>query len=520
MTRDLFFYWRLLVRRLPVMTVLVLICSGLGVITAMKLPETWSTSARLLLEEPQIPDNMVTTAQQTDATEQLDIIQQKLLTRATLIDIANQYRVFADMDRMDPDEVFRQMRDATQIRRSAGRNRATIMSISFDARSGRVAANVVNELVTIVLAENSSSRRARVQNTLGFFEQEVDRLGQQLDTQSAEIAQFKSDNVGALPSDQRYRSDRLTLLQERLAQIDRDQRAIEVRREEVIQIYENTGQVEQIETRALSPQEQRLEAVRNQLESARGVYSETHPEVVRLNAVIDRLEAEISARPPPSDSGVEDDTPSEALSAQDLMFESTMADLDARMELLKADAIRVQEEIEALRDANARSAANEIALAALDRDFENTKRRYNIALNNLNTAQVSERIESAAQGQRITVIENASVPTSPTGPNRPLIATAGAMLGLSLAAAYFVLLELLNRSIRRPEELIQKFNVVPIGVVPYMESRRRRYIRRGLRVAVVVLIAIAVPTGLWYVDTNYLPLDLVVQRGLARLGLG
>ena len=60
----------------------------------MKLPETWSTSARLLVESPQIPDNMVASTIQTDAIEQLDIIQQKLLTRANLIDIANKFQVF------------------------------------------------------------------------------------------------------------------------------------------------------------------------------------------------------------------------------------------------------------------------------------------------------------------------------------------------------------------------------------------------------------------------------------------
>ena len=59
MNFDLQFYWKLFVRRLPVMMLFVLVCSGLGLITAYKLPDVWSTSARLLLEEAQIPENMV-----------------------------------------------------------------------------------------------------------------------------------------------------------------------------------------------------------------------------------------------------------------------------------------------------------------------------------------------------------------------------------------------------------------------------------------------------------------------------
>ena len=122
-------------RRLPVMMLFVLVCSSLGVITALKLPETWSTSARLLVEEPQIPDNMVRSTVQTDVVEQLDVIQQKLMTRANLIDIANRFNVFENIREMEPDLVVERMREATTLRRTAGRNQATLMTMSFKART-------------------------------------------------------------------------------------------------------------------------------------------------------------------------------------------------------------------------------------------------------------------------------------------------------------------------------------------------------------------------------------------------
>lgn len=516
MIPDLSFYWKLLLQRLPVMMLFVLVFSGLGVITALKLPETWSTSARLLLEAPQIPGNVL--GNEPD-TALLDTIRQKLLTRANLIDIANTYQVFPDMAQMSPDSVFEQMQSAITLRSVAGRGRATVMVVGFEARSGQIAANVVNEFVTLVLAENSNTRQSRLTNTLGFFRQEVERLGAELDAQSARIVQFKADNSEALPGDQRYRLDRINLLQERISQLDREKQGIDVRREEVVRIYESTGQVQRGPTQNLSQQEQQLIAARNEIVRARAVYSETHPQVVRLLNLIDRLETEIGAR-----GSVEDDeTASEeaaAQSSEDMMFQSTMADLQVRTELLNAEEERIQNEIIELREASSRSAANEIALNGLERDRANLERRYNAALNSLNTAQMSERIESAAQGQRITVIENANVPQSPTGPNRALIASAGGAFGMGLAAAYFVLLELLNRSIRRPEEMVQKFNVTPISVVPYIESRAQRFFRRAMRVTAVMAVVIGVPLALWYVDTYHVPLDLVVQRGLERLGLG
>ena len=48
MNLDFRFYWALLLRRMPVMLLFVLVCSGLGVVTALQLPEPYTTSARLL----------------------------------------------------------------------------------------------------------------------------------------------------------------------------------------------------------------------------------------------------------------------------------------------------------------------------------------------------------------------------------------------------------------------------------------------------------------------------------------
>ncbi|WP_299681721.1 chain length-determining protein [uncultured Roseobacter sp.] len=520
MNIDLAFYWRLFLNRLPIMLAFVLVFSSLGVITALKLPETYATSASLLVEEPQIPDRMVASTVQTDANEQLDIIQQKLLTRANLIDMANEFRVFRDIGEMNPDTVFREMRAATSIKKSAGRNRATVMTISFEGRSGRVAANVVNEMVTLALAENTTLRMSRAENTLDFFQQEVRRLGEQLDQQSADIAIFKSQNAAALPEEQRYRLDRINLLQERLAQLERDRDGIETQRSELVRVYESTGQLRRAQdNRPRSSEEARLAAAKVELEQARLIYSDTHPRMTQLLTRVERLEKAVQdqiAADNTDGSGNSDGTGT----TESMLYRTTLADIDTRAEIIADEITRVQGEIEELKQANAQSAANGIELAGLERDYVNIQNRYNAALNNLNAAQVSERIESTAQGQRITVIENASVPQFPSGPNRPLIAMMGAMAGMGLAAGYFVLLELLNRAIRRPAELQSKFDIIPIAVIPYMESARQKQIRRITRVTVTLGVLVIVPLALWYIDTNYIPLELVVQKGLSRLGIG
>ncbi|MCE8470558.1 hypothetical protein LZ189_16200, partial [Rhodovulum sulfidophilum] len=72
------------------------------------------------------------------------------------------------------------------------------------------------------------------------------------------------------------------------------------------------------------------------------------------------------------------------------------------------------------------------------------------------------------------VIENASVPQLPSGPGRTKVMALGAAAGLGLAGAYFVLLELLNRTIRSPAELSNRFDITPITTIPYMKPPRER----------------------------------------------
>ncbi|AEI96564.1 GumC family protein [Roseobacter litoralis] len=515
MNLDIAFYWKLLVRRMPVMMLFVLLGSGLGVITALKLPETWSTEARLLVEAPQIPDEMVRSTIQTDALEQLDIIQERLLTRANLIDIANRLNVFEHIGEMDPDQVELAMRQATQIRRSEGRNQATILRIVFEARSGRIAAAVVNEYVTIVLDENASFRISRAANTLQFFQQEVQRMEEELAMQSARISQFKSDNVAALPENQSYRLGRQTLLQERLERLESERSIYEAQREDILKVYEATGEVRQRENqRTLTADEQRLRNVEAELNQELLRYSETHPNIIRLRALVERIETSIAA------DQAATLTPEEDISVEDPVLTATLAEIDTRLDFIERDIATTTTELEQLQQAITRSSSNGIILNGLEREYGIIESRYNAAVLNLNASQMSERIETTAQGQRITIIESATIPNVPTGPNRPLIAIAGAAAGIGLASVYFVLLELLNRTIRRPAELMSRFDITLIATIPYMESPRRRFIRRASIIGATMFVLISVPLALWYIDTNYLSLELIVQKGLSRLGLG
>ncbi len=508
MNTDLKFYWTLFLRRLPVMMALFLFCAGIGVALAIKLPTVYSTTARMLVEAPQISDLPGTI--QTGGAEQLEIIQQRLMTRANLIDIANRRKVFGTNTRMTPDAIVAGMRNATDINRSSGANRATLMAVSFKAADPQIVAAVVNDYVTLILNENTRLRTGRAESTLAFFSQEVDRLNTELNLQSERIVAFKSANSGALPDSVDYRLTRESLIQERVARAEREIANLRDQRQRIIQVYEATGRIQAPEQDQRSPAEKNLAQLQSQLESLKLVYSDTNPRVRVLTTQIAQVESQIAAEG--GATGGEDVT-------QESILNIALAQIDSQIASQQQSLEEDNAELDELRASIKQTAANGVALDALERDYDNARQQYSAAIARRDQAQVSEQIELSARGQRITVIEQASVPNRPSSPNRPLVVMGGLGAGLAAMAGLFFLLEVLNRTIRRPVELTKSLGVTPLATIPYMETRRHFWVRRSLKLTLLVVVIIAVPVGLWAIDTYYLPLDLIYSRLLTRLGL-
>lgn len=508
MIHDFDFYLKLLTRRFPAMAALFLLCSCIGVVMALRMPTVYATGATLLVEASQIPSEMVRATAQIDTDEQLEVIQKRLMTRANLLDIARDNRVFANQPDMHPDDIVSEMRERTSVRRSSGRARADLLSVGFEGPDPQQVAAVVNQYVTIILEASNELRSRRAGGTLEFFDQEVETLSRNLDQQNAKIVEFKNDNADALPEGLNFRLSRQSLLQERLTRAERDIEALETQRADIKRIYEATGTVG-TSTAARTPIQARLTKLQSDLNAALGVYSDSHPRVRQLRNQIAFAEEQIQL----AIALEQGDNEAEQMSALDV----SMAEIDARIKPLKQEVVSLTEGLEALQDAIDRTPVNGIALAAMERDQQNLQQLYSNAVQRLSQARMGERIELSSKGERITVLEPATVPNSPAGPNRPKIMGMGVGAGLALAGGLFMLLELLNTTIRRPIDITHALNITPLATIPRFESQADRRRRRVVQLTTLAVVAVAVPTSLWAVDTFFMPLDLLFEKVMDRL---
>jgi len=523
---DLPFYFALFLRRLPYFLIFVVAGTAIGIALALTLPPSYEAEARLVVESEQIPDDLAASTVRTEASEQLEIIQQRILTRDTLLEMANRLNIYGGRDpeeSLGPDEIVRDLRSRIRIRTSGGRRErgsATLVNISFTAPSSVLAAQVTNEVVTAMLEENVRMRTGVSGQTLEFFEQEVDRLDQELARRGGQIIAFQDANREALPDSLAFRRGQLAAAQERLLQLTREEAALNDRRAGLVSLFEATGSLNgltQQETVALSPSEARLRQLRERYSSSVAVLSLDNPRNRVLKQQIDALEKIVAEEQQALLETASGGTVETENGAPLTMFDIQVADLDNQLEFLANRRTEIEAEMQALQQSIDATPANTITLNTLERDYDATRMQYDQAVINRGRAETGDIIEALSKGERISVIEQAVPPAEPTSPDRPKLAIAGMGGGILLGFGFISLLELLNTSIRRPQDIMQKLEITPFGALPFIRTRRDRIRRRLLLGLILLSVAGVIVGGLWAINAYVMPLDLLLKKITDRL---
>lgn len=520
MNPEIKYYLSVFIKRLPLFLFVFVTLTFTALSAAILLPTVYVARATLLVEDAQIPEGLASSTVQVGAAEQLEIFQKRLLTRANLVDIAREYSVFDEGDNLSPDEIVAQMREQTLMRSSTGRNRATLLEVGFEARSAGLAANVANDYVTRILADSARMRTQTASDTLEFFEQEAERLGVELEVQSARIVAFQNENSDALPSSLGFRLSRQSELQLRLATLEREQLSLRDQKTRLQQLFDATGTPE-IDARRvqLTPEQRLLADLRSELSELLAVYSESNPRVVVLRSRIAALETNLgsAAIEVPIDPEAVTETSTPVLSRESTVLAVQLQEIDSVVEFNAEQIANIRAELEKLIGSIERTPNNTVALEALQREYDNVQRQYNQAASRLSAAATGERIEILAKGQRISVIEQAVPPDEPDSPNRPLIAGGGTFVALSAALGLVVLLEMLNKSIRRPMDLTNAFGISPIATVPYIPTSVDRMRKRAITLFILAVFAVGIPAAIYYINLNIYPMDRLVDLVIERL---
>lgn len=293
---------------------LIAVFAGVMLITlllALLLPPRYRSSGTILIEQQEMPAELVRSTVTSYADERVQIITKRVMTTETLLNIIRRYNLYpkqrtrdtreALLARMRKDIGFKMISADVIDPRSGRPTAATIaFDVSYTSGSADVAAKVANELTTLYLNENLNNRTQLARDAAQFLEGEADHISRQIADLETRLAQFKDKNQQKLPELTQLNMTLLDRTDEEIRGQDARRDSLEQQlvylQAQLAQLKPNSAVYSDTGERIVSSAD-RLKMARTQLDSARALYAADHPDVQRLEREVAGLEKDVANDP-------------------------------------------------------------------------------------------------------------------------------------------------------------------------------------------------------------------------------
>lgn len=578
-TKDLREYLGVFRRRKKQIFTTVGILVIVSVLVAFLLPPVYRSTATILIEEQEIPPELVRSTITSYADQRLQVIAQQVMTRANMMQIIEKYNLYPTkrrhetseeiLDRMRKDIKFNIVSADVIDRRSGMKTVATIaFTLAYDSDTPQSAQNVASELTTLYLNENLKTRKQKSAETSTFLTEEVAKLSQHISETEAKLAAFKAKNSGRLPELAQLNMTLRDRASTDLMETDRQINMLEDRKfyleGQLAQMKPNTPMMSASGERILDTDE-RLKALQAQYTSLAGVYSPSHPDVIKMRREIDALTKE---------TGGNSDSQEQA--KQLTKLRADLATMREKYSDEHPDVVKLKKAVAALEASNKKAIAaggaepakfkkpenpayitlqsqlesvvSELKMQQtkranlkgvmasyesrieqtpqvereyldLSRDHENSIKRYQELKEKQMEAQVAQELEKDSKGERFSLIDPAQLPEKPNSPNRPAILLLGAILSLGGGVAYAGVLESMDGSVRNPKGLAGLIQAPLLSVIPYIENTEDKRKQTKVKMSLVAGVIASLAVIAMLVHFLWMPLDVAWYSLLRKMNM-
>jgi len=570
--------WLSFWRRRKIFWIVASIAFLIAILLAMFLPRTYRSAATILIEQQEIPQELVRSVITSYADQRVQIIKQRVMTTKNLLALIERYNLYPDIREKQPREVLlAMMEDDTGMHmisadvvdpRSGRPTQATIaFSVSYQSRSPELALKVANELTSLYLNENLTSRTQSSEQTSAFLTEQANRESANIAELDKKLAAFKEKHHDELPEltqlnleiAQRTEMDlhdaenrvgaldsQLVLLKAQLAQLHPNS-----------EVYSDTGQ-------RVFGAEDRLKDLKSKLAEYKALYGPNHPDVLSTQREVDGLEKQVGAQDTTSDR-LRQLSEAKAELANDLqkyspthpdvirlqhevanLEKAVQSDATAGAQQIatehpdnpvyvqvkgQLDALAVDRESEVKKRDELQSKLDEYdrrmgqspdverQYREMSRDLESAQLKYQEILSKQTEAQVAQNLEVERKGEKFTLIEPPQAPEKPISPNVSLIVIGGLVMAIALGAGAVVARELLDATVRGPSDIRNLLQVPALGSIPIIvtgadRERRKRVALLSWTGCILVMAVIVISVHLFV-----RPLDVVWLTLWQRFGV-
>lgn len=438
--------------------IILFIVSIIGILlTLLLLPPMYRSTTLILVEPQKVPEAYVKATVTVDIADRLNTITQQVMSRTRLESIINELGLYREeRERFDSEGLVELMRKHIKID-VIGKDSFTISYIGYNPET---VMHVTNRLTSLFIEENLKVREQQAEGTTEFLDTQLQNLKATLEEQETKIKAFKERYMGELP----------TQLEANLRTLDRLQLNLQTTND-AIKAAEDRKIVLEKQLTEINPNlggtEARLAALRAELSKLSSIYTDKYPDIIRLKNEIAEIENEMKAEKS-SESSFISPMRSPWKSGNPLYATLSNQLMDVNMDInnLREKQKEITKNIAVFQSRVERIPAREQQMIGLLRDYENTKSNYQNLLGKKLDAQLAENLEKRQQGEQFRILDPANLPLRPFKPNPRRITLMGVLLGLGSGLGLAFLLEYIDGSFRKAEDVYATIGLPVLASVP------------------------------------------------------
>ncbi len=514
-----------------------LLVSVLTVAGVYLWPDSYRSEARVQIMPQQIPEQMVPSAMTQALVDRIGTMAATITSRSRLTQIINNQKLYiSEVAKMPMQDVIELMGDNIDIRPlptlvgGRGSSQFPAFEVGFTYYDRHAAQRVVEELVAQFMSENVESRGRASYQTEEFAQQSLAEAQQELQDAEDRLTSFRLDNNGNLPDQVNSNAQTLQSLnnqfqvqQNSLSRAQNEllgmQTNLDIYRKELgarIQEGDQVAEVSQTQNSRVVAAERDVEDLQTQLRLALQRYTANHPDVKsvegRLELAKQKLE-EVKAE----EATKVLNTPEPAAALPAIQSQRNIRQVEANIQQLETQISLKRTEIETLNRAlEETKGQSDIYRRRLlqtpvgEQEYEELQRAARIAEEKylerkklLSGAQVANEMQERAQGERLEVIDQASLPTRPSQPNRPVVIGAGVGFGLIIGLVMAGAREMKDTSLKNLKDVRAYTQMAILGSIPLLENdfvvkRRKRIAWLGWTTACLASVVVMAGSVAYY----------------------
>ena len=481
-----------------------------------KLPDVYKSSTLIVVKPSTLPQSVVPMGTDDALTRQLAGITQVVASRSSLEPLIDKYELYkAERLRGEPMEsIFRMILNDIKVDVNTTRNDITNgFDISFRYRDPRIAQAMTQEPASKDISVQQAEQVGAAKAALQFMNSQVEQTKAELDTIDGKRLKFMQENLPNLPTSVGSLMGQLTgwreqqksliteigRLQDRRSSLAAQLTLIEKQAQQMLDDLSQDS-TDPKTTPAWADLVNRKADLQGELQRIKTEYREKHPDYQAKQAQIDAVQKEMDSMVADWKARIEEKKkklqgrPDLQVSAMKLEIRNIDAEI-ARQQKNQADT---ENQINLISTRINSVPGAEVALTALDREYETKKTVYDKLLDEQQKIALNAQATEQQQAQGIEVIDPANLPAKPVAPKRLLLigmaVAAGLALGLLLAGIFEAPLLL---TIQTTEDARHYTGLPVLIAVPELmtpqEARALPRRRRLLLAAGVVATIVSIP---------------------------